>query len=248
MTDSPRTPLDVELYNAGYKSGYAAAEAARLDRDSLCPFCGHSEHLADVCEYDLGESGECRCIDDRYRVMGHVGQVELVDPALYPRTPLEGLYAAQLNLTIRANSTIEDLRKELHAALAEGRRIAHMGAQHTTPEKQAASLRRYNPEIVAALEAEARASLDEPPRIVTLAWDATAEDVASIRRDWEAAAEARAEGLDVERLARALEAAMSGQHVIPPALRSEFGLPPIWEPLAERLAREYAALEEPTDD
>jgi len=213
MTDSPRTPLDVELYNAGYKSGYAAAEAARLDRDSLCPFCGHSEHLADVCEYDLGESGECRCIDDRYRVMGHVGQVELVDPALYPRTPLEGLYAAQLNLTIRANSTIEDLRKELHAALAEGRRIAHMGAQHTTPEKQAASLRRYNPEIVAALEAEARA-----------------------------------EGLDVERLARALEAAMSGQHVIPPALRSEFGLPPIWEPLAERLAREYAALEEPTDD
>jgi hypothetical protein len=94
--------------------------------------------------------------------------------------------------------------------------------------------------------AEARAPLDEPPRIVTLAWDATAEDVARIRRDWEAAAEARAEGLDVERLARALEAAMSGQHVIPPALRSEFGLPPIWEPLAERLAREYAALEEPT--
>ena len=89
MTDSPRTPLDVELYNAGYKSGYAAAEAARLDRDSLCPFCGHSEHLADVCEYDLGESGECRCIDDRYRVMGHVGQIELVDPALYPRTPAE---------------------------------------------------------------------------------------------------------------------------------------------------------------
>ena len=89
MTDSPRTPLDVELYNAGYKSGYAVAEAARLDRDSLCPFCGHSEHLADVCEYDLGESGECRCIDDRYRVMGHVGQVELVDPALYPRTPAE---------------------------------------------------------------------------------------------------------------------------------------------------------------
>ena len=43
--------------------------------------------------------------------------------------------------------------------------------------------------------AEARA---EPPRIVTLAWDATAEDVARIRRDWEAAAEARAEGLDVE--------------------------------------------------
>jgi hypothetical protein len=47
----------------------------------------------------------------------------------------------------------------------------------------------------AAIEAEARA---EPPRIVTLAWDATAEDVARIRRDWEAAAEARAEGLDVE--------------------------------------------------
>jgi len=201
MTDSPRTPLDVELYNAGYKSGYAAAEAARLDRDSLCPFCGHSEHLADVCEYDLGESGECRCIDDRYRVMGHVGQVELVDPALYPRTPLEGLYAAQLNLTIRANSTIEDLRKELHAALAEGRRIAHMGAQHTTPEKQAASLRRYNPEIVAALEAEARAPLD------------------------------------VERLARALH------YVFPSRWNAATEAD-----IATNIAREYAALEEPTDD
>ena len=48
---------------------------------------------------------------------------------------------------------------------------------------------------IIAIEAEARA---EPPRIVKLAWDATAEDVARIRRDWEAAAEARAEGLDVE--------------------------------------------------
>jgi hypothetical protein len=51
------------------------------------------------------------------------------------------------------------------------------------------------------IRAEARAPLDEPPRIVTLAWDATAEDVARIRRDWEAAAEARAP-LDVERVAR----------------------------------------------
>ena len=216
MTDSPRTPLDVELYNAGYKSGYAAAEAARLDRDSLCPFCGHSEHLADVCEYDLGESGECRCIDDRYRVMGHVGQVELVDPALYPRTPLEGLYAAQLNLTIRANSTIEDLRKELHAALAEGRRIAHMGAQHTTPEKQAASLRRYNPEIVAALEAALTPA--EPT-------------------------------LDVERLAEALhravvtgygESACGGKGGVDDPLVFHLGE-------ARAIAREYAALEEPTE-
>lgn len=48
--------------------------------------------------------------------------------------------------------------------------------------------------------------------------------------------------LDVDRLARALEAAMSGQHVVPPALRSEFGLPPIWEPLAASVARAYADL------
>ena len=51
--------------------------------------------------------------------------------------------------------------------------------------------------------------------------------------------------LDVERLARALEAAMSGQHVTPPALRSEFGLPPIWEPLAAAIAREYAKEPQP---
>ena len=80
------------------------------------------------------------------------------------------------------------------------------------------------------IEAEARA---EPPRIVTLAWDATAEDVARIRRDWEAAAEARAP-LDVERLAKALAKAcpwhLANEHV----------------PCAPNVAREYAALEEPT--
>jgi len=42
----------------------------------------------------------------------------------------------------------------------------------------------------------------KPLGFVTLAWDATAEDVARIRRDWEAAAPDPAP-LDVERLARA---------------------------------------------
>lgn len=50
------------------------------------------------------------------------------------------------------------------------------------------------------------------------------------------------QGLDVERLARALEAAMSGKHVTPIAIRAEFGLPPIWEPLAADIARAYADL------
>jgi len=46
--------------------------------------------------------------------------------------------------------------------------------------------------------------------------------------------------LDVERLARALESAISGTQVTPLALRSEFGLPPIWEPLAAAIAAAYA--------
>jgi len=51
------------------------------------------------------------------------------DPA-----PLDARYAAQLNLTIKANSTIEDLREELHAA-HEHRRVVeeYMVAQDPAP-------------------------------------------------------------------------------------------------------------------
>ena len=95
----------------------------------------------------------------------------------------------------------------------------------------------------AAIEAEARA---EPPRIVTLAWDATAEDVARIRRDWEAAAEPRAEGLDVERLARALDRLFIEKwpHVGDPMRHRPATT--VFGAYAEDIAREYAALEEPT--
>ena len=30
-----------------------------------CPWCGHREHINDVCEEDLGEFGECSCADSR---------------------------------------------------------------------------------------------------------------------------------------------------------------------------------------
>ena len=92
---------------------------------------------------------------------------------------------------------------------------------------------------IIAIEAEARA---EPPRIVTLAWDATAEDVARIRRDWEAAAEPRAEGLDVERVGRIFHDRLD-QSVLGHA-------GPVCQPCrqnAKAFAREYAALEEPTE-
>jgi hypothetical protein len=57
----------------------------------------------------------------------------------------------------------------------------------------------------------------------------------------EACAEARAEGLDVERLARAL-------YVIWPN-DNQWDAQPVWfREKAEAIAREYAALEEPTDD
>ena len=52
----------------------------------------------------------------------------------------------------------------------------------------------------------------KPLGFVTLAWDATAEDVARIRRDWEAAAPDPAP-LDVERLARALN--LTGHYPLP---------------------------------
>ena len=85
---------------------------------------------------------------------------------------------------------------------------------------------------------EARASLDEPPRIVTLAWDATAEDVARIRRDWDAAAEAPAP-LDVERLARAL-----GSVVPEPDDEHEYTVTDdLW--YAAAIAREYAKEQQP---
>ena len=81
---------------------------------------------------------------------------------------------------------------------------------------------------------EARASLDEPPRIVTLAWDATAEDVARIRRDWEAAAEARAP-LDVERLAVVAAArALRERLTIDPGNVVSWGE---WDTLDEALAK-----------
>ena len=32
-----------------------------------CPWCGHREHLLDVCEQDMGEFGECPCADTRPR-------------------------------------------------------------------------------------------------------------------------------------------------------------------------------------
>ena len=37
------------------------------DGKKPCPDCLHPEHLADVCEVDLGEFGECHCADIRYR-------------------------------------------------------------------------------------------------------------------------------------------------------------------------------------
>jgi len=48
--------------------------------------------------------------------------------------PLDARYAAQLNLTIKANSTIEDLREELHAA-HEHRRVVeeYMAAPDPAP-------------------------------------------------------------------------------------------------------------------
>lgn len=47
---------------------------------------------------------------------------------------------------------------EREAAENEHRRLAHLGAEHTTPEKQAQALRKWNPEIVAAIEREAIAA------------------------------------------------------------------------------------------
>jgi len=60
---------------------------------------------------------------------------------------LDARYAAQLNLTIKANSTIEDLREELHAA-HEHRRVVeeYMAAPDPAPldvERLAAGLHRY---------------------------------------------------------------------------------------------------------
>ena len=36
-----------------------------LPEAAACPFCLHPEHLADVCENDMGEFGECPCADYR---------------------------------------------------------------------------------------------------------------------------------------------------------------------------------------
>ena len=44
-----------------------------------------------------------------YRNDGHDGDCAYIEDEA--RAPLDGLYAAQLNLTIKANSTIEDLRE-----------------------------------------------------------------------------------------------------------------------------------------
>jgi hypothetical protein len=44
------------------------------------------------------------------------------------------------------------------AAEGERHRLARLGAEKTTPEKQAASLRKYNADIVAVIEAEALAN------------------------------------------------------------------------------------------
>ena len=38
-----------------------------------CVFCGHREHLQDVCEQDLGEFGECACSDPRTDTLGPCG-------------------------------------------------------------------------------------------------------------------------------------------------------------------------------
>jgi hypothetical protein len=62
----------LEEASGGDVTRYLAMEsemkAADLD-EARCPFCGHREHLADVCEQDLGEFGECQCADTRYREM-----------------------------------------------------------------------------------------------------------------------------------------------------------------------------------
>jgi hypothetical protein len=47
---------------------------------------------------------------------------------------------------------------EAEAAEQEHRRIARLGAETTTAERQAAALRKYNPQIVAVIEAEATAA------------------------------------------------------------------------------------------
>ena len=64
-------------------------------------------------------------IDDRRDILA----IESEAPA-----PLDARYAAQLNLTIKANSTIEDLREELHAA-HEHRRVIeeYMSAPDPAP-------------------------------------------------------------------------------------------------------------------
>ena len=86
----------------------------------------------------------------------------------------------------------------------------------------------------------------KPLGFVTLAWDATAEDVARIRRDWEAAAPDPAP-LDVERLARALHRSYDRD----PAVRriewndlneADRGM---WRRHAAAIAREYAKEPQP---
>ena len=64
----------------------------------------------------------------------------------------------------------------------------------------------------------------------------------------EACAEARAEGLDVERLVRALFGVLGWPHRLQPLYMDGDFDNPLWAKWATDIAREYAALEEPTDD
>jgi len=145
-----------------------------------------------------------------------------------PRTPTTA--AGRAWLATPAGLIVVGMRDAILAIEAEA--LAEPGPELTMKEKgwrEAAFQVGYNRGAD-----EARASLDEPPRIVTLAWDATAEDVARIRRDWEAAAEARAP-LDVERLAVVAAArALRERLTIDPGNVVSWGE---WDTLDEALAK-----------
>ena len=67
---------------------------------------------------------------------------------------------------VRINATAgpDDMHRhvlaiEAEAAEMEHTRLSHLGAEKTTPQKQADALRRWNPEIVAVIEAAERARI-----------------------------------------------------------------------------------------
>jgi hypothetical protein len=95
------------------------------------------------------------------------------------RASLDARYAAQLNLTIKANSTIEDLREELHAA-HEHRRVVeeYMVAQDPAP-LDVERLARALPQVMTQEECDEVYAVGTNPLDVPYEWFTTPRELAT---------------------------------------------------------------------